>query len=130
MIYWYKDFYDLSSNGPQFHHWAKDSDFTQSGINARLGVCGVSDTSLTESTIAFDFYHNSDPLGDYSGQGGYGWQIVTMYAGLDPGWSYTPASCAATPPVNTDEFGGGTFAGMGPVLQNGTCTTPTLGTCQ
>ncbi len=127
MIYWYKDFYDLSSNGPQFHHWAKDSDFTQSGLDQRLGVCGVTDPSITELTIAFDFYHNSDPLGDYSGQGGYGWQIVSMYVGLDPDWSYMPTGCAVTAPVNSDEFGGGTFAGMGPVLNNGSCTATLLG---
>jgi hypothetical protein len=129
MIFWYRAIYDLSSNGPQFHHWAKDSDFTQSGINVRLGVCGVTDTSLTESTIAFDFYHNSDPLGDYSGMGGYGWQIVDMYVGLVPDWTYMPTGCPVTAPVNTDEFGGGTFAGMGPTQVNGACVATPLGTC-
>jgi hypothetical protein len=122
MIYWYRDWYDINSNGPQFHHWAQDSDFTQSGIDQRLGVCGVTDPSLVESTVAFDFYHNSDPLGDYSGQGGYGWQIVSMYVGIDADWAYTPTSCPVTAPVNTDPYGGGTFAGMGPSLNNGVCT--------
>jgi hypothetical protein len=114
MIFWYKALTDLSSNGPQFHHWHSDADFNQTDINTRKGVCGVSDRSLTELTIAFDFFHNSDPLGDYDGRGGYGWQIVDQHESLDPDWSYTPTGCAATPPINTDEFGGGTFAGMGP----------------
>lgn len=127
MIFWYKAFTDLQSNGPQFHHWASDADFNQSGINQRLGVCGVTDRSLTELTIAFDFFHNSDPLGDYAGRGGYGWQIVDQYVGLDADWAYVPTGCPATPPVNTDPYGGGTFAGMGPTLSNGACTSPTLG---
>lgn len=50
----FQTWYDLNSNGPQWHHWHADSDFSQDGINARLGVCGVNDTSLTELTIAFD----------------------------------------------------------------------------
>jgi hypothetical protein len=132
MIYWYKALTDLQSNGPQFHHWHADGDFTQSGIDQRLGVCGNTDRSLTELTIAFDFFHNSDPLGDYAGRGGYGWQIVDQYVGIPADWSYTPTGCPATPPVNTDPYGGGTFAGMGPSQSNGACTTPTLsdgGTC-
>jgi hypothetical protein len=128
MIYWYKAIYDLQSNGPQFHHWHQDSDFTQSGIDVRLGVCGNTDRSLTELTIAFDFYHSSDPLGDYSGQGGYGWQIVDQYVGLNPDWTYMPTSCPVTAPVNTDPYGGGTFEGMGPVqADGGACTDPVLG---
>jgi hypothetical protein len=128
MIYWYKALTDLQSNGPQFHHWHQDSDFTQSGIDVRLGVCGNTDPSLVESTIAFDFYHNSDPLGDYSGRGGYGWQIVTMYSSIDPDWAYMPIGCATTAPVNTDPYGGGTFAGMGPSQQSdGGCSDPVLG---
>jgi hypothetical protein len=127
MIYWYKAWYDLQSNGPQFHHWAKDADFSQSGIDVRLGVCGVMDRSLVESTVAFDFYHNSDPLGDYAGQGGYGWQIVGMYLTVDPDWSYMPTGCPTTPPVNMDPYGGGTFAGMGPSQVNGVCVPAPLG---
>jgi hypothetical protein len=126
MIFWYKAIYDLQSNGPQFHHFAKDSDFNQAGIDTRLGVCGVTDRSLTELTIAFDFYHNSDPLGDYAGMGGYGWQIVSQYDDVPANWSYMPTSCPVTAPVNTDPYGG-TFAGMGPTLVNGVCTSPTLG---
>jgi hypothetical protein len=122
MIVWYKAITDPESNGPQFHHWHQDSDFTQSGINQRLGVCGVTDPSLVESTIAFDFYHNSDPLGDYAGRGGYGWQIVDTYGGVDADWSYMPTGCPSTPPVNTDPYGGGTFAGMGSSLDGGVCT--------
>jgi hypothetical protein len=121
MIFWYKTIYDLQSNGPQFHHWHQDSDFTQAGINVRLGVCGVTDLSLSEMTIAFDAYHNSDPLGDYATMGGYGWQIVSQRSSVDAGWDYTPTSCAVTPPVNTDPYGGGTFAGMGPSLDAGGC---------
>ena len=128
MIYWYKAIYDLQSEGPQFHHWHQDSDFSQSGIDVRLGVCGNTDRSLVESTIAFDTYHNSDPLGDYAGRGGYGWQIVAMYSTIDPDWTYTPTGCPTTAPVNTDPYGGGTFAGMGPSqLSDGGCSDPVLG---
>jgi hypothetical protein len=123
MIVWYRAITDLSSNGPQFHHWHQDSDFTQSGLNQRLGVCGVTDTSLVESTIAFDFFHNSDPLGDYAGRGGYGWQIVDQHDTVASGWDYMPTSCPMTMPVNTDPYGGGTYAGMGPSLVNGSCTS-------
>ncbi len=127
MIFWYKAIYDLQSEGPQFHHWHADSDFNQSGLNQRLGVCGVTDRSITELTIAFDAFHNSDPLGDYSGRGGYGWQIVDQHlVAITANWAYSPTGCAVTPPVNTDPYGGGTFAGMGPSLNNGTCTP----TCQ
>ncbi len=128
MIFWYKALTDLQSNGPQFHHWASDADFTQSGIDQRLGVCGVKDPSLTELTIAFDFYHNSDPLGDYAGRGGYGWQIVDQHIDISADWGYGPSGCAASAPVNTDPYGGGTFAGMGPSTSGGACTPATLGT--
>jgi len=122
MIYWYRAWYDLNSNGPQFHHWHQDSDFTQSGIDVRLGVCGNTDRSLTEMTIAFDFFHNSDPLGDYEGRGGYGWQIVDKYVGLNATWDYMPSGCPTTPPTNTDPYGGGVFNGMGPTQNSdGTC---------
>jgi hypothetical protein len=128
MIFWYKAITDLQSNGPQFHHWHQDSDFTQTGIDARLGVCGNGDRSLVESTVAFDFYHNSDPLGDYAGRGGYGWQIVAMYSSIDPNWAYMPTGCPSSTPVNMGPYGGGTFAGMGPsVLPDGGCTDPSLG---
>jgi hypothetical protein len=127
MIYWYKGIFDLQSEGPQFHHWHQDSDFSQSGINQRLGVCGNTDRSLVESTIAFDSVHNSDPLGDYTSNGGYGWQITSQYAGIDPDWAYVPTGCPMTMPVNIDPYGGGTFAGMGPSLDGGTCTSPALG---
>jgi hypothetical protein len=123
MIFWYRAIYDLSSNGPQFHHWHQDSDFSQSGIDARLGVCGVTDRSLVESTIAFDFWHNSDPLGDYTTRGGYGWQIVDQYVGIPADFGYMPTGCPTTAPVNTD-VSGGTFAGMGPSLVNGACQSP------
>jgi hypothetical protein len=126
MIFWYRGTFDLSSNGPQFHHWHQDSDFTQSGIDQRLGVCGVGDRSLVESTIAFDFYHNSDPLGDYTTRGGYGWQIVDKYVGIVSNWSYMPTGCPTTAPVNTDTFGGGTFNGMGSSLVDGGCSKPGL----
>jgi hypothetical protein len=128
MIYWYKAFYDPQSEGPQFHHWHQDSDFTQSGIDQRLGVCGNTDRSLVESTIAFDTVHSSDPLGDYAGRGGYGWQIVDQHVSVDAAWGYMPAGCPTTPPVNTDPYGGGTFNGMGPVLGDaGACTSAALG---
>jgi hypothetical protein len=67
MIFWYRAWYDLNSNGPQWHHWAQDSDMT-SDIDSRLGVCGVRDPSLTELTIAFDYTHNSDPLATLQSQ--------------------------------------------------------------
>jgi len=128
MIYWYKAFTDLQSNGPQFHHWHQDSDFTQSGIDARLGVCGNTDRSLVESTIAFDFYHNSDPLGNYAGRGGYGWQIVDQHSSINADWAYMPTGCPMSAPVNMDPYGGGTFAGMGPsAISGGGCTNPVLG---
>ncbi len=128
MIFWYSAIYDPQSEGPQFHHWHQDSDFTQSGIDVRLGVCGNTDRSLVESTIAFDTFHNSDPLGDYSGRGGYGWQIVGQYSTIDPNWAYMPTGCPTSAPVNTDPYGGGTFAGMGPVQEaDGGCTDPVLG---
>jgi hypothetical protein len=123
MIFWYRALTDLSSNGPQFHHWHQDSDFNQSGLNQRLGVCGVTDRSVTELTIAFDFFHNSDPLGDYAGRGGYGWQIVDQHLAAPNDWNWNPSGCAPTPPVNLDQFGGGTFAGMGPSVDaSGGCT--------
>ena len=128
MIAWYRALYDPQSEGPQFHHWHTDADFSQSGIDGRLGVCGNSDPSLVESTIAFDTFHSSDPLGDYSGRGGYSWQIVTQHTRVDPDWGYTPSACGSTPPVNTDPYGGGTFAGMGPSLGgDGGCRSATLG---
>ncbi len=131
MIMWYRATLDLSSNGPQFHYWAKDSDFTQTGVDQRSGVCGVTDRSLTELTIAFDYFHNSDPLGDYAGRGGKGWEIVDQHVTVDAHWAYTPTGCSVTAPVNTDPFGGGTYAGLGPTLQNGTCAATKLGTnCQ
>jgi hypothetical protein len=127
MIPWYKAFYDIQTQGPQFHHWHGDADFTQGGIDQRLGVCGNTDRSLTELTIAFDSVHSSDPLGDYAGRGGYGWQIVDQHVGIVANWGYMPTGCSASPPVNTDPYGGGTFAGMGPSLVNGACTAPKLG---
>jgi hypothetical protein len=128
MIFWYRAFYDIQSEGPQFHHWHSDGDFTQSGIDQRMGVCGNTDRSLVEATIAFDSFHNSDPLGDYSGRGGAGWQIVGQHSSLDPAWDYAPTGCAPSPPVNTDPYGGGTFAGMGPSQDgSGGCTRPLLG---
>lgn len=127
MIYWYKAWYEVNSDGPQFHHFGQDGDFDQNGIDQRLGVCGVTDRSLTELTIAFDFFHNSDPLGDYSGRGGFGWQIVDQHIDINADWNYTPTNCPVTQPVNMDLYGGGTFSGMGPTQQNGTCTAPKLG---
>jgi len=128
MIFWYRAFYDIQSEGPQFHHWHADADFTQSGIDARMGVCGNTDPTLVEATIAFDAFHNSDPLGDYTGRGGTGWQIVGQHTSLDPAWDYAPSGCAPSPPVNTDPYGGGTFAGMGPTQDgSGACTKPVLG---
>jgi hypothetical protein len=127
MIVWYRAWYDPESNGPQFHHWSHDSDFDQNGLNQRLGVCGVADPSLVESTVAFDVFHNSDPLGDYSGRGGMGWQIVSQHLSIDPEWGYVPSGCPSTPPVNTDPYGGGTFAGMGPSLSGTACAPAPLG---
>jgi hypothetical protein len=124
MVGWYRAIYDLQSVGPQFHHWHQDSDFTQSGLDQRLGVCGNTDRSLVEATIAFDFTHNSDPLGDYQTRGGYGWEIVDQHVSINADWGYTPTGCAASPPINTDQYGGGTFNGMGPVMgDGGACTT-------
>lgn len=127
MIFWYRAIYDLQSEGPQWHFWHQDSDFTQSGIDQRAGVCGVHDPWIVESTIAFDAVHNSDPLGDYSGRGGIGWQIVSMHAGIDPSWSYSPSGCSPSAPVNMDMYGGGTFAGRGPIQSGSSCTNPVLG---
>jgi hypothetical protein len=130
MIPWFRAFYDLQTQGPQFHFWHQNSDFTQSGLNQRLGVCGVVDPSVTELTIAFDSVHDSNPLGNYTSDGasngGYGWQITDQFVGLDPDWNYEPSGCATTPPLNTSTTGGGTFNGMGPVLDGSVCTNPTL----
>jgi hypothetical protein len=113
MIYWDSWIKSVNSVGPQFHHWRRDSDFDRAGIDRRLGVCGVTDPSLTELTIAFDFYHNSNPLGDYSGRGGYGWQLVDQHVSLRAEWDYAPGGCSSSPPVNDRRDGGGTFNGMG-----------------
>jgi len=134
MIAWFRGLIDLQTQGPQFHHWAKDSDFTQSGLNQRLGVCGVTDPTITELTIAFNSVHDSDPLGDYgsdgASNGGYGWQIVDQFLGTGfANWMYLPTGCLPTPPVNTSVTGGGTFAGMGPSLNGSTCTPAPIGTC-
>jgi hypothetical protein len=128
MIAWFKASLDLQTQGPQFHFWHEDSDFTATGIDQRLGVCGVTDPSLTESTIAFNSVHDSNPLGSYSSDGasmgGLGWQIVDQFVGLDPDWAYMPTGCSNTPPVNTSTTGGGTFAGMGSSLDGGSCAPP------
>jgi hypothetical protein len=135
MIAWFKAALDPQTQGPQFHHWAQSSDFTQSGLDMRLGVCGVTDPSITELTIAFDTIHDSDPLGHYGADGmsmgGLGWQIVDQFLGAGfADWSYMPTTCPTTPPVNTSVTGGGTFAGMGPSLGSGTACVPApLGTC-
>jgi hypothetical protein len=130
MIKWWKVFPpDLQSQGPQFHFWAKDSDFTQSGLDARCGVFDVTDPSVTELTIAFDFDHDSNPLGTYGKEGpsmgGFGWQIVDQFVGIAADWTYMPSGCPTTAPVNTSTTGGGTFAGMGPsapgLVDGGTC---------
>ena len=122
MIFW-ENWFKSNSLGPQFHHWSHDSDFNQSGLDKRLGVCGVTDPSLTEATIAFDLFHNSNPLGSYAGKGGFGWQIVDKHVGLPVEWSYAPGGCAATPPVNDKTDGGGTFNGLGP-NHGAVCASP------
>ena len=122
MIYWDSWIKSANSVGPQFHHWRRDSDFDQGGIDRRRGVCGVTDPSLTELTIAFDFFHNSNPLGKYAGRGGYGWQIVDQHVGLRANWDYTPVGCPASSPVNDHPDGGGTFNGMGPA--SAACAAP------
>jgi hypothetical protein len=128
MIAWFRAFYDLQTQGPQFHFWHEDSDFTQSGLNQRLGVCGVTDPTITESTIAFNSVHDSDPLGSYSSDGasmgGFGWQIVDQFVGIIADWTYMPSGCPTTPPVNTSTTGGGTFAGMGSSLDGSVCWPP------
>jgi hypothetical protein len=136
MIAWFKALIDLQTQGPQFHFWHQDSDFTQSGLNQRLGVCGVTDPTVTELTIAFDSVHDSDPLGSYksdgASKGGFGWQIVDQFVGIDADWTYMPSGCPNTAPVNTSITGGGTFAGMGPSLDGSACTSPSFndgGTC-
>jgi hypothetical protein len=113
MIYW-EPWIKSNSLGPQIHHWRLDSDFDQAGLDKRLGVCGVTDRTLTELTVAFDIFHNSNPLGDYAGRGGFGWQIVEKHVSIRPEWDYSPGGCPASPPVNERVDGGGTFNGMGP----------------
>jgi len=131
MIPWFKATLDPQTQGPQFHFWHQDSDYTQSGLDQRLGVCGVTDPSVTELTIAFDTVHDSNPLGNYpsdgASNGGYGWQITNQFVGVDPNWTYMPTSCPTTTPLNTSTTGGGTFNGMGPCLNGSACTNPTLG---
>jgi hypothetical protein len=131
MIAWFKAALDPQTQGPQFHFWHQDSDFTQSGLNQRLGVCGVTDPTVTELTIAFDTVHDSDPLGTYpsdgTSKGGLGTQIVDQFVGIDAGWTYMPGGCPTTAPVNTSVTGGGTFAGMGPSLDGSVCTSARFG---
>jgi hypothetical protein len=131
MIPWFKALLDPQTQGPQFHFWHQSSDFTQSGLNQRLGVCGVTDPTVTELTIAFDTVHDSDPLGTYpsdgASKGGLGTQIVDQLAGIAADWTYMPSGCPTTAPVNTSVTGGGTFAGMGPSLDGSVCTSPALG---
>jgi hypothetical protein len=130
MIAWFKATLDPQTQGPQFHFWHQDSDFTQSGLNARLGVCGVTDPTVIETTIAFDTVHDSNPLGNYpadgTSHGGLGSTIVDQFVGIDADWTYMPGGCPMTAPVNTSVTGGGTFAGMGPSLDGSVCTAPTL----
>ncbi len=130
MIAWFKATLDPSTQGPQFHFWHQDSDFTQSGLNARLGVCGVTDPKITELTIAFDTVHDSNPLGNYpsdgASHGGLGSTIVDQFVGIDADWTYMPGGCPMTAPVNTSMTGGGTFAGMGPSLNGTACTSAAL----
>jgi hypothetical protein len=118
MIYW-DSWVKANSLGPQFHHWRRDSDQDQAGIDKRLGVCGVTDPTLTELTIAFDFFHSSDPLADYGGRGGRGWQIVDQHVSVPANWDYRPVGCPVAPPVNDRPDGGGTFNGLGPA--SGSC---------
>ncbi len=131
MIAWFKAALDPQTQGPQFHFWHQDSDFTQSGLNQRLGVCGVTDPSITELTIAFDTVHDSNPLGSYpadgASKGGPGSQIVNQFVGITADWTYVPSSCPSSSPVNTSMTGGGTFAGMGPSLNGSACTSAALG---
>ena len=56
--------------------------------------------------------------------GGFGWQIVDQFVGIDADWTYMPSGCPMTAPVNTTATGGGTFAGMGPSLDGGACSPP------
>jgi hypothetical protein len=72
---------------------------------------------------------SSDPLGDYAGRGGPGWEIVAAHVRIDAEWSYMPTGCAARPPVNTDPYGGGTFARMGASKVGATCSAVMLGAC-
>jgi hypothetical protein len=122
MIKW-DSWLKANSLGPQFHFWKQASDVDSTGIDKRLGVCGVTDPTLTELTIAFDFFHNSDPLGDYEGRGGFGWQIVDKHVNMRANWDYVPNGCAASAPVNDAPDGGGTFNGLGPAL-GGSCAAP------
>jgi hypothetical protein len=122
MIFW-DNWLKSNSLGPQIHHWSRDSDFNQAGIDKRLGVCGVTDPTLTELTVAFDFFHNSNPLGNYAGRGGFGWQIVEKHIAVPAEWDYAPAGCSAAPPLNDSEDGGGTFNGLGPV-RGAACAAP------
>jgi hypothetical protein len=122
MIFW-DNWLNSNSLGPQIHHWHRDADFNQAGIDKRRGLCGVKDPTLTELTVAFDFFHNSNPLGDYSGRGGFGWQIVDKHISVSAQWDYTPSGCSVTPPLNDSEDGGGTFNGLGPA-RGAECAEP------
>jgi hypothetical protein len=131
MIAWFKAALDPQTQGPQFHFWHQDSDFTQSGLDQRLGVCGVTDPTVTELTIALDTVHDSNPLGTYpadgASKGGTGSAIVDQFVGIASDWTYMPGGCPVTSPVNTTVSGGGTFAGMGPSLDGSACTSAALG---
>jgi hypothetical protein len=136
MIAWFKATLDPQTQGPQFHFWHQDSDFTQSGLDQRLGVCGIADPTITELTIAFDTIHDSNPLGSYpadgTSKGGPATQIVDQFVGTGADWTYTPGTCSASAPVNTSTTGGGSFAGMGPSLVGSACApavSPDGGAC-
>ena len=89
--------------GPQRHHWRYDTEMVST--DGRRGLCGVSDPSLTEIDIDYNWLHDSNPMCSYGGTPGY--QAVEGHMG--PGeYDWTPGGCEPTPPSPVD-----TAAGLG-----------------
>ncbi len=89
--------------GPQRHHWQYDSEMVST--DGRRGLCGISDPSLVEVDVDYNWLHDSNPMCSYGGAPGY--RVVEEHMGSGE-YEWTPSGCAPTPPSATD-----TSAGLG-----------------